>query len=276
LPRLRDSAERCLERHSRAILVASVTYLAVIIIAIALGASWIRDDRIASVRVLGSGSRLSVLVVSENTRLLIAGGDDASAFGNALAGALHPTSRRIDVVLLWGNEADRAVVAKARRDFPNATTFLLDGPLRSELSNFDLRPHQVIENPTHVALPGGVDIYVSPSSAEASDWSIEIQRGHSFVVVASDPEVFNSREGRPSAVVLTRKFDAEELTFPLPGALVQPSQSITFADIVEKTGRSGTPAWIVQVNDSESARLSFTERGLELPNDAVRVEPEPT
>jgi len=276
LHRLPDVVDRFLDRHSRAIVIASLTYLTVVIVAVAVGASWIRDDQITSVRALGSGSRLSVLIVSGNARLLIAAGDDATAFGNALAEALHPTSRRIDIVLLSGENGDRAVVAKARRDFPSATTYMLDGPLSGELANFNLAPEQVIVHQLHVALSGSVDVFVDPVNASDVGWDVQIRSGRSLVEIATDPEALSSIGESASAVVLTSKFDANQLAVPLPDVLIHPGQSTTNASIDDVIERTGVPIWIVRVSDSHSARLTFTEDGVELPENALLIESAPT
>src|SRR6476619_4204301 len=62
-----------------------------------------------TMKVLGAGTGLSVLVESGDRRLLVATGDDAASFSHALAGARRLWERRIDVLVLAGGASDLAV-----------------------------------------------------------------------------------------------------------------------------------------------------------------------
>jgi hypothetical protein len=91
-----------------------------------LGLSWVRSESGTRIFVLGSGRQLSVLVVHDHRRVLIAGGTDGSAFSNALGQARSPLSGSIDVVLL--DPSAGADVAERVRDLDASQFFLLPHP----------------------------------------------------------------------------------------------------------------------------------------------------
>jgi hypothetical protein len=62
--------------------------------------TWYRDARGLSVTVLGAGRQASVLVTSHHRRILIAAGTNGASFSNALADALPPMDKELDVVLV--------------------------------------------------------------------------------------------------------------------------------------------------------------------------------
>jgi hypothetical protein len=260
------------ERRARVILIASISYLTAGGIILLLGLSWVRDDRVPSVRVLGSGNRLSVLVVSDEARLLIAAGNDASAFSNALAAALHPMSRRIDVVLLSAEDSDRAVVARVRRDYPEAVTFMLPGDLNHSVQDLGLTDANILDRSTRYSLPGGVTVTVDPGDDDTG-WSAEIQTDHAFIHVTKTPDAGSVSKETPTAIVYTEKVDSE-LQLPIEAQVfVMPGSSETPVISPEALESSDKQHWLVRVFDTGVEQLTFTDRGIALPSSAVLFEP---
>lgn len=256
-------------RHSRAILVATVTYFAVTTVGLGLGAYWSHDDRVPSVTVLGSGSRLSLLVVDGSARLLIAGGDDASAFGNALADAVHPTSRRIDVVLIDGDNRSQAVAARVRRDFVDAAVFVIDGDLSSRLADLDLRPENVLSNATHIALSPETGVTIYPRSG-GDGWRAEIRRGSTLVIAVSEPQAILPGQ-RSAVMVFTNRSEAGPPMGTQSRAVILSTGATSVAELREEAALADSPDYAVFVGAGEAARMRFTDQGIELPPRAVAL-----
>ena len=256
-------------------MVALVSYFAVTTAGLGLGAYWRHEDRAPSVTILGSGSRLSLLVVSGEARLLVAAGDDASAFGNALAQARHPTSRRIDVVVIDGDERSRAVAARVRRDYRDATTFVLDGDLSRALADLGLRPDDVIAARAHVALSPSLGVTVYPGSGDREGWRVEIRHGSTLVEVTSGgPSPGITQEA--SVLVFTSRYDAASLAGSNARAVVLPVGATSIGELRSDTALAGAPDYGVLVGDGEAVRLRFIEGGIELPSDAIALDAEST
>src|SRR3712207_3983980 len=77
----------------------------------AVATAWSHDLRRPRIVLLGSGHQLSALVTGGRARLPLATGDDPVAFSNALERPRHPTTRRLDVLLVAG--AGNALLAPA-------------------------------------------------------------------------------------------------------------------------------------------------------------------
>jgi hypothetical protein len=80
--------------------------------------AWHRDARGLSVTVLGAGRQASVLITSHHRRILIAAGTNGASFSNALADALPPVDKQLDVLLIDPSASldvrDRARALQAR------------------------------------------------------------------------------------------------------------------------------------------------------------------
>ena len=257
-------------RYSRGILIAAVTYFAVTTVGLALGAHWREEDRAPSITLLGSGSRLSLLVVDDDVRLLIASGDDASAFGNALAEARNPTSRRIDVVVIDGGESSRAVAARVRRDFSDATTFVIDGDLAGQLADLDLDPGDVIARDTSVELTPDLDVSIYPEPGDDDGWYAVI-RHRSTVVIAGSALMPPATGRQVSAFVFTGRFDATAAIGNEVRSVALPVGGASLSELQTEADRMGNPEYAVFVGDGVSVRLVFTDRGIELPASAVKL-----
>lgn len=258
-------------RNGRVFLLLSATYLAAFVLVLTLGAVWARDDAVPSVRVLGSGSRLSLLVTSGRARLLIATGDDASAFANALGKARHPTNRRVDIVLLAGDTRDLPVASRAIRDHPESTAFTIDGPLVAHLAEFGLSPDQVIAKPTRISLPGELYVTISPSTERDGNWRAAIAYGDTIVWAASNTsELYAAPDS--SAVILVDDYEAEAATTLQGKLLVLPSRAASWTTLRQDAiAADNGQFWASRVPPGRAIRLTFTSNGLRLPPTARSI-----
>lgn len=246
------------------VLLVCSTYLVVFVLVLVLGTFWARDDAVPSVRILGSGSRLSLLVTNGRSRLLIAGGDDASAFASALSDARHPASRRIDVVLLAGGQEALPVALRAARDVQAGTILAIDGPLVAHLAEMGLSPANVVAKPIRIRL-GATTVTVRPSPARDGGWSAEVQRGNTTVRAASGLSELDD-QSHAAAVILTHRYDSDALSRIPEGAVIVPSRSASWATLRTDAAAIGNGRmWAIRVRPGEATRLTFTGRGLLLP-----------
>jgi hypothetical protein len=242
------------------------------LVALAVGVAWTREDAAPSVRVLGSGVRLSLLVTSGESRLLIASGDDASAFANALSAALNPTSRRIDVVILAGDERDLAVASRVVRDYGDRRMFVLDGPLAAHLSDLGLKSEDVIAGPTQFRLSNGTDIVLRPSPARDGQWSAEVHRDGLIVRTASSVANLDSN-AFAEATIITGDLDLDGLDGLETSALAVPADT-PWSELFDALKPSeDRRLWAVRVPEGASTQITFTEAGLSLPSEVRSVQP---
>lgn len=222
---------------------------------------------------LGAGSRLSILVTSGHARLLIASGSDAAAFGNALARARHPASRRLDIVVLAGTDADLPVASKAAHAFDGAELFAIDGPLVRHLDELGLSADRVIADRVRIRLPGGVDVTVGPARERDGNWSALVSHRRTRIAAFSHGEMAGELDDGASAVVLTNDY-SEDVIPALPGkALVLPARSATLSELREDADDG---FWALRISPGGAVRLTFGPRGLELPGEARRIDPSPS
>jgi hypothetical protein len=262
-----------LQRRPGSIAILAGAFLVALLSVLALGAQWRRDNAEPSLRVLGSGNRLSVLITSGEARVLIATGNDAADFGNALAGALRPPSRRIDVLILAGGNGDLPVASRAIRDHPEAEAFILNGPLIERAGDLGIPQDQVIARPTTLTLPGAIEIDLMPSAEVNGGWSATVRRGATMILVASDPEVLAGIRAPRSVVIVSRGFgnDApERIDSP---ALVVPTGQASIAGL--STPGGDRPLAVVLVENGGVARLRFVDGGIQLPENARLLSPSP-
>jgi hypothetical protein len=213
---------------------------------------------------------LSILVVEGDARLLIASGDDASAFGNALAQAMHPTSRRIDIVVIDGDERSGAVAARVRRDFPGATTFVMPGELTNRLADFDLKPEDVIAKDTQIALSSELAITIYPGSGGNGGWYAEIRHRSTLVTAASDG-MTSSMDQKVSVVVFTDRYDASVLEGSGIRAVIVPSGATSLDELRADARGTGSPDFALFVGDGEAIQLRFKNGGIVLPSEAIAL-----
>jgi hypothetical protein len=258
-------------------------FLASYSLVLALGVVWARDEAAPRVTVLGSGRGLSLLISAGPARLLIANGDDAAAFGNALARARHPGRHRIDVLLLARSHTTRAVVAKANRDLAARHTEVIgEEELLGELG---LTVDHLLDGVRRFQLPDGVSVtvevvdVVSPSRGQATNWwRAVVERGNTRLVVLSDGRGAGAfaDPGPVSALVLAGDHPVEAITAVRPGALIVNAMTVSGRDV----RRELAPAveerlWTLRVHPGDVERLDFTPQGLRLPDHALLIEPSP-
>jgi hypothetical protein len=153
--------------------------------ALLLGLSWVQSESGARILVLGSGRQLSVLVVHDHRRVLIAGGTDGNAFSNALGQARSPLSDSIDVVLL--DPGAGADVAERVRDLDARQFFLLPHP--------DFEPtSESVQRSLQIDLGSGHTIDVT---FERGAWYAHIRSPAGEVLVTPG----NSLVGHPSILI---------------------------------------------------------------------------
>lgn len=269
--RITAAAAIRVHRHARSAFLACAVFMAVVIGGVGLGASWVRDDHQPSITVLGSGSRLSTLIVDGPARLLIASGDDASAFGNALATALRPTSRRIDVILLDGDERSRTVAARVRRDYPDAATFVIGGDAHPWLADLELDADAVITKSTRITLSPMLSITVDPPEAAGDGWRAEIEYATSRVVITAGSRASPIARNEAEVVVFMNRLHGSDSDLQSVRAIVATSSSMSALEETAGANNAETVRYRVVVGDANSARLRFVDGGIQLPSDAVAL-----
>ena len=209
-------------------------------------------------------------MVSGNSRLLTASGDDASAFGNALAQARHPTNRRLDVVIVAGNDRDMAVAKKAAGSSGARSIFLIDGPLAARFDEQGLDRDHVIDKPMSIVLPGEIEVTVAPAASHDGRWSAVIRRGITRVFAGNDDHALTRSEPL-SAAVLTDGSGTGIATERSGMVIVVPSRTVIVSTLRDSvTGRGGS-AYALRIQPAECATLTFAEGGLRLPETAIQV-----
>jgi hypothetical protein len=226
---------------------------------------------VPSIRVLGSGSRLSMLITSDSARVLIASGDDATAFGNALGRAKHLTSRRIDIVVIAGDASDIPVARHVRKHLHARQVFVMDGPLTAHLSDLGLGGDDVIAKSTRIRLPGGIDVTITPVSPDTGTWSAVIQHGATTVVVGNAPSGSPDQSQKPAAVVFTDSADLDSPEIRSSSVIVLSSRAATPAKLRDVFDSNETTLYALRVQPATTARLTFVDSGLRLDSTPLRL-----
>lgn len=252
---------------------------------IAVGLAWAREVRSPRVVLLGSGSRLSVLVTDGDARLLIATGDDPVAFANALARARHPTTRRIDVLLVAG-EGPFLVAPASLRDDPRVRLRASLGPLTGSAEAVALAGEGVapLPSPRRIRLGDEVSVRVESAAVEpegevdggAGAWRATVRRGATTVAILSDGRAAAAFDplGPVSALVVAG-------TEPLAAwaAVDAPLLVVAGSDAVlsGKELRQGAARLFddartaIRVHPGEALPLRFVGAGLEAPAEPAQT-----
>ena len=234
------------------------------------------DGRV--VVVLGSGRTVSVLVTAGEARLLIAAGDDSTAFGNAWRRWTGPIPLpRVDVLLIAGNDA--GTVAKSARDRlrPRWTAALGEvDPAQSTLSA------PTLDAPLRFRLDAEISVTVERRQDRSEDgtadrWRVLITRGRTVVAVVPNGAAAASFSwDTPVAALVVLAGGVAEAV-----AAVQPRAVIVPQAVEGRTLRAELPpvltvdAWSLRVPPGELARLTFVGSGLRIPKDASPLTPAP-
>ena len=251
----------------------------------AVGAAWSRDLRAPSVVLLGSGDRLSALVTDGDARLLIAWGDDATAFANALERARHPTTRRIDVLLVAGR-GDDLIAPAALRDDDRVRFRTSLGPLTGSAEAVAIAGDglSALPTPRLIRLGGEVSVLVETVVAEPEGdgaegdaaWRAVVRRGATTVVIMSDGDAVGAFAplGPVAALVVAgggpltawKEVDAPLLVAGgedavLSGKELRQGAARLFVD----------KRWAIRVHRGEAVPLRFVAAGLEAPGEPAQV-----
>jgi hypothetical protein len=240
---------------------------------------WIQDLAAPQVAILGSGNRLSLLVTDGPARLLLATGDDPIAFENALTQVRPIFARRVDVLLVAGDDRTLLVPLAARAD-PRVrlTTALASLPPSAEAEAFGRI--SAFAGPRRIRLSPSVTVTVEtalPVGAGAATtfpaWRATIVRGQTRVVVLSDGSaaaLFPPSE--PASVLVVAGDDpGTGWTLAPAVALVANSGAISGPELRAGFAESRRqPAWGYRVFPGEALRLRFVAGGLALPSDAAQ------
>jgi hypothetical protein len=236
-----------------------VTLAAVLV----LGQVVLAKSRTPRVILLGSGDRISTLLIAGDARLLIATGTDGQAFLNAFAEAMPFGDRHVDVLVLAGDRSDLPVAAAALGQVNAAKTLVLGDGLSTSLDDLGLDASALIARNLRVAL--SKDVVVTFAHDE-SGWEAVIERGATRIRVISDAGQLNARHDAKanSTLVLARRPDPTEL----PGrflSLVLPANAPAPAKLISE--RLGAIP-VVAIRDGHAEALVFTRDGLKLPRSA--------
>lgn len=248
----------------------------------ALTAAWATTPDAPTVTILGAGNRLSVLVTAGNARLLIATGNDATAFGNALSRAQHPTSKRVDILLVAGQGNDLIAPASIRANerirFAAAISPLSGAPAAFATAGEGLPP---LVTPRRFLLNDEVSVVVeqgrseaAPEAASDAAWRVLIQRGLTTVVILSDGTAASQF---PTASPVAALVVAGEQPIAAWSAVPSPVLILGGTDIIE--GRDlradanhlqPDERWAVRVHSGEALPLRFVEAGLAVPREPAQ------
>lgn len=233
-------------------------------------ALWIQDLQQPQVAILGSGNALSLLITDGPARLLIATGDDPIAFENALSEVRPIFARRVDVLLVAGNDDTLLVPLAAHADRHVRTSAAL-APLPPSAEAEEFGAIETYAAPRAFQLGPTVRVTVETASAAAGDlatdfpaWRVTVERGDSRIVALSDGAAAALfPPGEPAAVLVVAGDDPVEAWNLAPAvALVANAEAIGGPDLRGSFGESRRPPrWGFRVHPNEALRLRFVPGG---------------
>ena len=251
-----------------------------------VGVSWARDLRAPRVVLLGSGNRVSALVTAGEARLLIATGNDRTAFANALERARHPTARRIDVLLIAGQSGDDLVAPTAIWPDPRVryAASLGPNPRSPEADALASDGLPVLPSPREIRL--GDELRVTVDVAETAVgtddpeplWRVIVRRGVTTVVILSDGKAATAFPPvSPVAALVIAGPDpiAGWEAIPAP-VLAVPGDDrvVTGKQLRQEAGPIfDGERWAIRVHPGETVPLSFVGSGLEVPREPAQTIP---
>lgn len=243
-------------------------------------AFWLADLYPPQLAILGSGDRLSLVVTEGPARLVIASGDDAIGYENALTRVRPIFARRVDVLLVAGSSATLLAPLAARND-PHTRTAAALGPLPPSPERDALGALPTLEGERRIRLGPSVTVTVEtryPFGADAAidspAWRAIVDRGETRIVVLSDGRAASLFPPRSPASVLVVSGDNPISGWsgaPAP-ALIANADAIDGPDLRSAfVGARQPPAWGFVVFPGEALRLRFTEDGIEIPSASAHV-----
>ncbi|MGH2616508.1 MAG: hypothetical protein ACRDJC_14790 [Thermomicrobiales bacterium] len=248
---------------------------------VAAFAIWLQNLSGPQIAILGSGNRLSLLVIDGPARLVIATGDDPIDFENALTRVRPIFARRIDVLLAAGSDTSLLVPLEAHGDrHVRTATALAPLPPSPESEAFGAIP--AYSAPRRIHLGPAVDIVVETAFPFGADpttefpaWRATITHGQSRVVVFSDGEAAGLfLPGEPASVLVVSGNDPIAAWDTHPAvALVANADAVGGPEMREALAQSRRPPeWMFRVFPGEALRLRFIPGGVEIPSEsAMRV-----
>ncbi len=239
----------------------------------AYGAISAHEARLPRISVLGAGSHLALLITDGPARLLLAAGDDTTAFGNAWAASLPPLLRRVDVLYCSPLPADAPVVEKATRDLSYRHRQVL------RATDTIVGPSQPGTWSEQVRLSGSIIVTVSASVLASTNgetirpiWAAEVSHNATRVVTLSEPGAASLLgDLTASALVLQEGDPREAVALVDAPALVSTVASKTLRQRL--SSHLDRPLWHIRVFAGEVARLTFVPDGLRLPSTAIKIHP---
>jgi hypothetical protein len=259
-------------------LLGLAVFGAVAILVGAFGATWAAEMRQPRVVLLGAGDRVSVLVTGGDARLLIATGNDRTAFGNALGRVRRPTTPRIDVLLVAGSGEDLVVPAAVRDDRRVRYAASL-GPLPSSAGGVAAAGAglPVLPSPREIRLGDGVRVTVETATDEegATHWRAVVRRGATAVAIFSDGDAAAAFPPLPpvaALVVAGRNPLAAWAAMPAPVLAVAGVDRVVSGKKLREEGPRllDGSGWAVRVHPGEAVPLRFVADGLEVPRDPAQ------
>jgi hypothetical protein len=259
----------------RVIATAAIVFLVGVAGTATAFALWSGDISGPSVAILGSGDRLSVLVTDGAARLIIASGDDPIAFENALARLRPLYARRVDVLLIAGQDRELLVPLSARED-PHVRTTLLMAPLPPSPETDALDATPLLEAPRNIQLGPETTVVVETAAQIGADpnetfpaWRATIEHRGSRVVVVSDGKAAALFPPSAPAALLAIAGSDPAAAWDLDpavgivanaGAIDGPEMRSAF------TESRRPPRWGFRVAPGEALRIRFVEGGVEIPS----------
>ena len=268
------------------LLLAAAVFLATTLVTAGFGIAWARDIRRPQVVLLGAGDRLSVLVTGGDARLLIATGDDPVAFANALERARHPTTRRLDVLLVTGAGRDLLAPAVIRADRHVRYAASL-GPLPEspEAEAVTVAGLTELPPPRRIRLGDNVVVTVetvvptegSGATVSEGSWRAIVRRGVTTVVAVSDGDAASVFPPVAPVSALVVADDDEEASVAAAAAVAAPVLALppggpTSGKELRQAAARTFPGerWAMRVHPGEAVALRFVDGGLEVPQDPTQ------
>lgn len=243
-------------------------------------AVWLQDLSAPQIAVLGSGDRLSLLVIDGPARLVIASGDDPIGYENALTQVRPIFARRVDVLLVAGSDTMLLVPLAAHGDRHVRTSAAL-APLPSSPETEGIGPMSVLAGPRRIRLGSSVGVTVEtrfPFGADpATDfpaWRAIVEHGETRVVVLSDGEAAGLFPPASAASVLVVSGDDPISAWNLSPAVafIANAEAIDGPDMRSAFAQSRRPPeWGFRVFPGEALRLRFVPGGVEIPSETAHV-----
>ena len=243
-------------------------------------ALWLHDLAAPQVAFLGSGNRLSLLVMEGPARLLLATGDDPIAYENALASVQPLFARRVDLLLIAGDGQTLLAPMVANRD-PHLRIAAAIAPLPPSPEAHALGSITPLRTPTRIRLGPTVSVVVETALPFGADpastfpaWRATIERGETRIVVLSDGEAAALFPPAPPASVLAVSGDdpiaAWEATPAV--AMVMHADAMSGPEMRESLSAAARPPqWAFRVAPSEALRLHFVTGGVALPSASAQA-----